>query len=77
LILGGAGKLGRKLAERLAAAASVGGRAITGLHLHDIVEPAAIAAPFPLTTAVGDLADPGVAEAAIAGRPDLIFHLAA
>lgn len=77
LILGGAGMLGRKLAERLAAAASLGGRAITGLHLHDIVEPAAIAAPFPVTTAVGDLAVSGVAEAAIAGRPDLVFHLAA
>jgi D-erythronate 2-dehydrogenase len=76
-ILGGAGMLGRKLTERLVRDGSVAGRPITGIHLHDVVAPSAISAPFPITTGTGDLADPGVAEAAIAGRPDLIFHLAA
>ncbi|QCI64153.1 D-erythronate dehydrogenase [Phreatobacter stygius] len=77
VILGGAGMLGRKLVERLAAIGSLGGRPITGVVLHDVVEPALISAPFPVSAATGDLADPGVAEAAIAGRPELIFHLAA
>ena len=40
LIIGGAGMIGRKLAERLARDGALGGRAISGLTLYDVVEPA-------------------------------------
>jgi nucleoside-diphosphate-sugar epimerase len=70
--------IGRKLAARLARDGALGGRAISCLTLTDIAAPDAPAGggvEF-VTTAV-DLAMPGAAEQAIAGRPDLIFHLAA
>jgi nucleoside-diphosphate-sugar epimerase len=71
--------IGRKLTARLAKDGAFGGRAISCLTLTDLVAP-----PPPaggggaeiITTAV-DLAIPGAAEQAIAGRPDVIFHLAA
>jgi D-erythronate 2-dehydrogenase len=39
LIVGAAGMIGRKLAERLAKEGAVGGRAIGELALHDVVPP--------------------------------------
>jgi len=64
LVIGAAGMIGRKLAERLAKE----GRG--ELLLHDVVPagPGAI---------VSDLSAPGEAEKLIAARPQLIFHLAA
>ena len=41
LIIGGAGMVGRKLADRLAKDGAVGGQPIARLTLHDIVEPTA------------------------------------
>jgi len=61
LVTGAAGMIGRKLVERLEGE----------LTLHDVVAlPGA-------NCVVSDLSAPGAAEALIAGRPELIFHLAA
>ena len=60
--MGAAGMIGRKLAERLDG----------DLTLHD-----AVAFQAEAKTVVSDLAAPGVAEALVADRPELIFHLAA
>ena len=79
LCTGAAGMIGRKLAARLAKDGALGGRAISCLTLTDMVGP-----PQPvdgggaeIVTTAFDLAMPGAAEQAIAGRPDVIFHLAA
>lgn len=78
LILGAAGMVGRKLLERLARDGALGGKAITKATLHDVVEPAAPAGcPFPVEARASDFALPGEAERLVAGRPDVIFHLAA
>ncbi len=62
LVIGAAGMIGRKLVGRLEG----------DLTLHDVV-------PFQAEarTVVSDLSAPGAAEALIAERPGLIFHLAA
>ncbi len=78
LITGAAGMIGRKLAMRLAAAGLADRRPVERLTLLDVS-----AAPRPdnfagrIDSVVADLADAGVAPAAIADRPDVIFHLAA
>ncbi|MFZ4532007.1 MAG: NAD-dependent epimerase/dehydratase family protein, partial [Alsobacter sp.] len=78
LIIGAAGMVGRKLTQRLVADGHVGGRAITRATLHDVVEPSAPAnAPFAVSTVASDFSQPGEAEALVADRPDLVFHLAA
>jgi nucleoside-diphosphate-sugar epimerase len=67
LIIGAAGMIGRKLVQRLSNDAGV-----AQLTLHDVV-------PFESKhkTVVSDLSTPGEAEKLLAGRPDVIFHLAA
>jgi nucleoside-diphosphate-sugar epimerase len=78
LIIGGAGMVGQKLAKRLAGDGQLGGKAISGLTLHDVVEAQAVGnTPFPVTTLTGDLSRPGEAEKLLEPKPDLIFHLAA
>jgi len=78
LILGAAGMIGRKLTGRLVADASLGGRAIERMTLVDIVAPQVPAhARFPVMAEACDVAAPGAAERTLAGRPDVIFHLAA
>jgi len=77
LITGGAGMIGRKLAERLAAEGSLGGRKIDRMVLQDIVQPAPLATPFEVGAVAGDFAGAGLADALVASRPDVIFHLAA
>jgi nucleoside-diphosphate-sugar epimerase len=78
LIIGGAGMIGRKLADRLAADGTVGGRKIDRLVLQDLVEPAAPAgARFETHAVAGDFSQPGLSEQLVASRPDVIFHLAA
>ena len=79
LIIGGAGMVGRKLAERLARDGSLNGRPLTRLYLADVVEPTL---PDGLAEGIGhastvDLSEPGAAERLIADQPDVIFHLAA
>jgi len=78
LILGGAGMIGRKLAERLARDGRLGESAITKLTLYDVVTPQKPAgAAFPVETLTGDLPAPGETDKLVAGKPDVIFHLAA
>jgi nucleoside-diphosphate-sugar epimerase len=78
LIIGGAGMIGRKLAERLARDGAVAGKAISKLTLYDVVPGAAPAgAKMPVDIATGDLPAAGETEKLIADRPDVVFHLAA
>ncbi len=78
LIIGGAGMIGRKLAERLATDGNLGGEAISRLTLYDVVEAAAPAgAKVPVQVLTGDLPAQGEAAKLVAGKPDVIFHLAA
>lgn len=77
LIIGGAGMIGQKLAERLAKDGHLGGKPIDSLSLSDVVEARCPDCPFPMSVNVGDLSQPGHAEALVADRPDVIFHLAA
>ena len=78
LIFGGAGMIGRKLAERLAREGRIGDRTIESLTLYDIqaaAPPAEAAMPVKIET--GDLPAPGEAARLFADKPDVVFHLAA
>ncbi|MEZ5850689.1 MAG: SDR family oxidoreductase [Hyphomicrobiaceae bacterium] len=78
LILGGAGMVGRKLAERLARDGHLGGKAISALTLYDVVEAQKPAgAAFPVTVLTGDLPAAGETDKLVADKPDVVFHLAA
>ena len=78
LIIGGAGMIGRKLAERLAKDGALAGKAISKLTLYDVVPGAVPAgAKMPVDIATGDLPAAGEADKLLADRPDVIFHLAA
>lgn len=78
LITGAAGMIGRKLAERIAATGALGGRPVDVLTLADVVEPD-VAPGFggERRTLAADLSEPGVAERLVAGRPEIVVHLAA
>src|ERR1700744_2977540 len=70
--------VGRKLVERLLKDGRVGKTDVTKMTLHDVVAPAKPEkAGFPVDVHAGDFAVPGAAEKLVAGRPDVIFHLAA
>jgi nucleoside-diphosphate-sugar epimerase len=77
LITGAAGMIGSKLTERLVMDQGLDNRPVERLSLLDIVQPER---PKGFSDHVkaraGDLAEPGVAEKVVAGRPDVIFHLA-
>jgi nucleoside-diphosphate-sugar epimerase len=78
LITGAAGMIGRKLTARLVKDGTLNGQPIDRLTLTDVVPPAkpdGFSGTIEATAA--DLPAPGVAERAVAGRPDVIFHLAA
>ncbi len=78
LILGAAGMVGRKFLERLAREGRIGGREVAKVTAHDVVaaqKPAGAAFAFEAHT--GDFAVPGAAGALLAGKPELILHLAA
>jgi D-erythronate 2-dehydrogenase len=77
LITGAAGMIGRKLTARLVADRALNGQSIERLTLLDVSAPQR---PEPFAARVdavaADLGDPTTARAAIAGRPEMIFHLA-
>ncbi len=78
LITGAAGMIGGKLTARLGRDGALAGRTIRRMTLVDVVVPQKPAGTsFEVETAASDLAAPGGAAEAIAGRPDVIFHLAA
>ena len=77
LVTGAAGMIGRKLTARLVKDGKLSGTPIDKFTLVDVVapeKPAVFKGVVELST--GDLAVAGVAAKAIAGRPDVIFHLA-
>ena len=78
LITGAAGMIGRKLVARLVASGALNGKPIEKLTLIDVSAPQK---PQRFTCSVkssaADIADTAAARAAIAGRPDVFFHLAA
>jgi nucleoside-diphosphate-sugar epimerase len=77
LITGAAGMIGRKLAERLAKDGSLNGNPIDKMTLTDVVAPTAPAGfSGKVDARADDLPAPGIAQQLIAGRPDVIFHLA-
>jgi nucleoside-diphosphate-sugar epimerase len=77
LITGAAGMVGRKLVARLALDGELRGQRITALDLHDIVPAEAPAlAGVEVNVHASDLARAGVAEALVAAKPDVVFHLA-
>lgn len=78
LILGAAGMIGRKLAQKLADLGAINGQPITEMTLFDVVEPVAPSDFDGLAHLVtGDLADPQMAQELVIGRPAVVFHLAA
>jgi nucleoside-diphosphate-sugar epimerase len=78
LIIGAAGMVGRKLAQRLAKIGALGDRWIDRLTLVDVMPPVA---PEGISGQVivraADLSDAAEANRLIETRPDVIFHLAA
>ena len=63
LIIGGAGMIGRKLAERLAKDGALKARPITEMTLYDVVPPSVPdGATMPVKTLTGDLPSVGEAE---------------
>src|SRR6202521_5977427 len=78
LITGAAGMIGRKLTERLAKDRGLNDKPIEKLTLLDVAAPARPSGfAGVVDTAASDISLPGAAEAAVANRPDVIFHLAA
>jgi len=78
LITGAAGMIGRKLVARLVAAGALNGKPIDKLTLIDVSAPQKPGGfSGSVVTSAGDIADAAAARAAVAERPDVIFHLAA
>jgi D-erythronate 2-dehydrogenase len=77
LITGAAGMIGRKLTARLVGNGVLNRKPVEKLTLIDVVAPQK---PNGFTgkveSAAADIADENTARAAVAGRPDVIFHLA-
>ena len=77
-IIGAAGMLGRKLTARLAVDGRLGSADLDHLTLLDVIEPDPPAGwTGTLDRARVDLGDPAGAGSAVAGRPDVVIHLAA
>jgi D-erythronate 2-dehydrogenase len=78
LLTGAAGMIGRKLTARLIADGALGGKPVDRMTLADIVAPELPArCDGRVKVMAADISFPGAAAALIAGRPDIIFHLAA
>lgn len=78
LIIGAAGMLGRKVAQRLVADRGLGGQQIDSMTLVDVITPEAPSDFDGQATCLAiDLSAPQTATQLIASRPDIIFHFAA
>src|SRR5580658_799844 len=78
LITGAAGMIGRKLVARLIDAGALNGKPIDKLTLIDVSAPQKPQGyGGSVETSAADIADAAAARAAVAGKPDVIFHLAA
>ena len=78
LVLGAAGMVGRKLTERLLRDGRLGDHQISRLTLQDVVAATRPAhTPFPVDIVTSDFSEPATAPSLVAGRPEVIFHLAA
>lgn len=78
LITGAAGMIGRKLTARLVADETLNSRPIERLTLLDVTAPQRPeTSRLRVEVITADLAEAATAPAAVAGRPDVIFHLAA
>lgn len=76
-ILGGAGFLGRKLANRIAAEGSVAGKKVSGMTLLDLAAATPPAARFPVNVVQAGLDDYEVLRRAMPDGTGVVFHLAA
>lgn len=77
LVTGAAGMIGRKLTARLGRDGILNGEAIERLTLIDVVAPEKPRdSSAAVETTTSDLSAPGAATKAVAGRPDVVFHLA-
>src|SRR5262245_24225718 len=76
LITGAAGMIGRKLTGRLVGDGMLNGRRIEKLTLTDIVAPPNPTFAGAANVMASDIAGPGETAKLIAGRPDVVFHLA-
>ncbi len=78
LIVGAAGMIGQKLAQTLVDNGELNQQKITEITLFDVVEPTAPSGFDGLAHVLtGDLANPQIAHELVAGKPDVVFHLAA
>lgn len=78
LIIGAAGMIGRKLAERISADGGLGETAVDEMVLVDVIQPEVPAGRISnVRTQALDISVPGASKPLVAERPDVIFHLAA
>ncbi len=77
LIIGAAGMIGHRLAARLGAQPVLGGQSVTRMTLVDMVAPNAPDAAMPCETVAGSIEDAEIRRRILAGRPEVIFQLAA
>ncbi len=77
LVLGAAGMVGRKLVDRLLSDGRLGKTDITRMTLQDVVPPAKPNTSIPVETVTCDVAEQSAVVKLVAGKPDVIFHLAA
>ena len=77
LVTGAAGMIGRKLAARLVKDGQLNGQKIDRLTLIDVVAAEKpVGFPGAVDVSTSDLSSSGAATKAVAGKPDVIFHLA-
>jgi D-erythronate 2-dehydrogenase len=79
-VTGAAGMLGSRVARRLLADGVLGAQRVLHLMLVDAIQPPPVDAEdvsVSVETIVADIAEEGVADEVVAGRPEVIFHLAA
>ncbi|WP_295807554.1 D-erythronate dehydrogenase [uncultured Nitratireductor sp.] len=78
LIIGAAGMVGRRLAEKLIADGRLGSERIDTIHAFDVVEaPLVSANGIEIEAQAGNIANSQTVEGLIAQKPDVVFHLAA